>query len=197
MSDKKTIREFFFKDEILGEVAKNNPLPDLNIYGKKGTYLALVEAIISQQLSPFAATKIYERFERKIKSKNLPRYVSKLKVEDLREIGISTSKCNCIIELSKKVTSEELDLNEIKKLSNEEIIFELTKIKGIGLWTSYMFLIFGLKREDIWPFNDYGIRKKLSILLKRNEILSFDETKKFGNRWTPYRSYASCYIWGI
>jgi len=58
-------------------------------------------------------------------------------------------------------------------------------------------LIFGLKREDIWPFNDYGIRKKLSILLKRDKILSFDETKKIGEKWIPYRSYASCYLWEI
>lgn len=198
MVSKSLIKKFFISDEILGEIARNKPLPSLNIYGKKGAYFALIESIISQQLSPIASNKIFLRFEDLVKNqKNVPHYVSKLKTEDLRKIGISSSKGKSIIEVSKMVYAKKLNFDEIRSLNDEEIEEILLKINGIGLWTCFMFLMFGLKREDVWPYNDYGIRKKLALLLGKSEILSFEETRSVGERWIPYRSYASCYIWGI
>lgn len=195
---KKEIKQFFEEDKILGEIVKSRPLPTLDIYGGRGPFLVLVEAIISQQLSGKAASFLYHKFEEFIEGeKNLVYFLSKLNKEELRKVGISNSKAQCIIELSRLVQSKELEFDLLLEKNDTDITKILTKIKGIGIWTVNMFLIFGLKREDIWPFTDFGIRKNLSIILGKKELLSNSETEKIGQRWKPYRSYASCYIWKI
>jgi DNA-3-methyladenine glycosylase II len=195
---KKEIKQFFEKDKILGEIVKSRPLPTLDIYGKKGPFLALLEAIVSQQLSGKSAASLYQKFENFIKDKkDTATFLSKLSLEEIRKIGISNSKAQCIIEVSRMVKNNEIDIEKLAEKSDEEIAERLTKIKGIGIWTVNMFLMFGLKREDIWPCTDFGIRKNLSIILGKKELLSIDETEKIGERWKPYRSYASCYIWNI
>lgn len=82
-------------------------------------------------------------------------------------------------------------------MKDEEIIDKLTKIKGIGLWTAHMFLMFGLKREDVFPYTDYGIRKNIALLINKDLPLSFSKTKEIGKRWYPDRSYASLLIWKV
>lgn len=192
------IKKFFENDKILGGIAKERDLPALDIYGRDGAFLSLIEAVISQQLSGKAANSIYKNFEKVIKSKrNVPKFLSEIEISRLREIGVSNSKARCIISVSKMVNEGEIDIENLKNKSEEEIKETLTKVKGIGIWTVNMFLMFGLKREDVWPCTDYGIRKNLSIILKKKEILSPEETEKAGQRWKPYRSYASCYIWNI
>ncbi len=71
----------------------------------------------------------------------------------------------------------------------------MIKIRGIGEWTVQMYLIFGLKREDVWPATDLGIRKKLSALLKKRKLMDPDKVEAFGRRWEPYRSYAAIHLW--
>ncbi len=195
---KEEIKRFFENDRILGKIAKERELPTLDIYGKGGAFLALIEAIISQQLSGRAASAIYIKFENAISNKkDVARYLSEVDTNKLKKFGISNSKLQCIITLSKMVHRKEIDFENLKEKSDSEISEILLKIKGIGVWTVNMFLMFGLKKEDVWPSTDYGIRKNLSLILKKKKILTIDETEKFGERWKPYRSYASCYIWNI
>lgn len=195
-SKNEIIKNFFIRDKILGNLAKNRPLPSLDIYGRKGPFLALLEAIISQQLSSKVADSLYQRFEHFISGEiDIPRYLSKREINELRNVGISRAKAECIIELSRMVQKREIKFESLNQKTDEAITETLTKVKGIGVWTVNMFLIFGLKREDVWPFTDFGIRKNLTKILGKREILSISETEKIGERWKPYRSYASCYIW--
>lgn len=195
---KEEIKKFFENDKIIGKIAKEKGLPTLDIYGKGGIFVSLIEAIISQQLSGKAASTIYRKFESTIlNKKDVAKYLSEINPEELRKLGISNSKSQCIITLSQIVLRKEIDIENLKTKNDREIAEILTRIKGIGIWTVNMFLMFGLKREDVWPATDYGIRKNLSVILKKKRILTVDETQKVGERWKPYRSYASCYIWNI
>ncbi|MCX7830730.1 MAG: DNA-3-methyladenine glycosylase 2 family protein [Acidobacteria bacterium] len=192
------IKKFFENDKILGKIAKSRPLPTLDIYGKRGPFLSLVEAIISQQLSGKAASAIYQKFEKLLTNKkDFAKFLAQIEKERLLEVGISKSKADCINEISKMIYKKNINIEKLLKAPEEEIRETLIKVKGIGAWTVDMFLMFGLKREDIWPFTDYGIRKNLSKILKKENILTLEEAKNFGDKWKPYRSYASCYIWNI
>lgn len=196
MKNEGAARDFFLKDPLLSATARKLGPLGLDIYGKKGHFMALVEAVISQQLSGKAAAAIYGKFEKFLDKKANPeKFLSKIDPSELQELGISRSKSECIIAIAKMASKGGLDRDKMTTMDDAEMTEELTKIKGVGLWTVHMFLIFGLKREDVWPAGDYGIRKNLTRLLNKKELLDAAEVVKIGEKWKPFRSYASCYIW--
>ena len=157
----------------------------------------LVGSIISQQLSGKVADKIFDRldayFQGKITAENI------LATEDakFREFGMSFAKINCVKELASEIKTKNINLGRIKSQSNEDVIRQLTKVKGIGEWTAQMYLMFGLARLDILPVNDFGILKAIKNLYKLKEM---PDTKKViaiseKNKWAPYRTIASWYLW--
>ena len=155
----------------------------------------LVYSIISQQLSDKAATTIAERFVKLAGETPLnPFKVQGIPDVQMREAGISYSKISYIKEIARAVSEGRLDFQSMNKMDDDEVIFELTKIKGIGRWTAEMFLIFTLKREDIFSVGDAGLRRAVSNLyyVNPNDI---EAIEKLSLRWKPYRSYASKYLW--
>lgn len=155
----------------------------------------LVYSIISQQLSDKAATTIAERFAKLAEETPLnPFKVQGIPDEQMREAGISYSKISYIKEVARAVSEGRLDFIRMNTMDDEEVIFELTKIKGIGRWTAEMFLIFTLKRDDIFSLGDAGLRRAVSNLyyVSSNDI---EAIEKISLRWKPYRSYASRYLW--
>ncbi len=153
----------------------------------------LVESIISQQLSNKAADTIYNRFLALFGNKfPLTKQLLDIDLEKLRSAGMSYSKGQYIKNIAKAFRDGELVIEKIIKLSDEEVIKELTKIKGIGKWTAEMTLIFTLKREDVFSIGDAGLKraiKNLYNLEKDSEIL------KLSQKWKPKRSHASWYLW--
>lgn len=183
-------------DPILGEVIKCAPLPAYIPH--KNYYQELVESIISQQLSVKAAATILKRF------KDLfppdfpnPEDILATDVEQLRGVGLSRQKASYIKDLAHRVLEGSIQFDHLDTLSNKEVIDELTQIKGVGVWTVHMFLLFCMGRLDVLPIGDLGVRNGIYALYALSEKPTPEdvETVAINNRWHPYESVASWYIW--
>lgn len=160
---------------------------------KKSQYFEdLVDAICSQQLSGAAAKTIIGRVKTFL-VKITPKNILSAEIEDLRKCGLSYAKVKYIKDLSDKVKRQEVKVESLNKLSDEEIIKELTLVKGIGRWTAEMFLMFSLARPDIFPVDDLGITKAIEKITKKK--MSKMQMLNFSERWTPFRTVASWYLW--
>jgi len=165
----------------------------------KNYYQELVESIISQQLSVKAAATIFKRFLALFPGSEFPtpELILQKDIEDLRSVGLSRQKGSYIQDLALKVIEGTVKFNHLDVLSNDEIIAELTQIKGVGVWTVHMFLIFCMGRLNVLPIGDLGIKNGIAKLygFKRSpttdEMLSIAEK----NHWAPYESVASWYVW--
>ena len=161
----------------------------------KNPFQTLVEAIIYQQLSEASATAITKRFLKLYKKFPTPRQVNNTTDKKLKDIGLSGTKINYMKGLAKLVVKKEIDFRKISKLSDEQVIEELTKIKGIGNWTAQIYLMFCLQRTDVFPIGDLGIQKGIRDLFSLKELPDPKTMEKFSARWKPNRSIACWYIW--
>lgn len=149
------------KDKVLKRLIKNTGNCQLN--PSDDYFNSLLHAIIGQQLSVTAANAIIKKFIRYVNYKPTPLKIIRLKHEELRSLGLSNAKARYIKDLASKIRSKEISLNGITEKSNEKIMDELTKVKGIGVWTVHMFLIFTLGRLDVLPTGDLGIKKSIMV----------------------------------
>jgi len=175
--------------KIIDQVGKYN----LSI--TKNPYESLVEAIITQQLSGKAADSISTRF-REIYGR-FPKPADVLVTSDvkLRKAGLSYMKVSYIKDLSSRVESKGLRLSYMKNLTDEEVVAQLTKVRGIGRWTAEMFLIFSLGRQDVLPVGDLGLKKGIQRLYSLTELPEKEQMEKIAEKWRPYRSVATWYLW--
>ena len=161
----------------------------------KNPFQTLVEAIIYQQLSEASATAITKRFLKLYKKFPTPKQLVATTDKKLKDTGISGTKISYIKGLSKQIIQKEINFKKISKLSDEKVIEELTKIKGIGNWTAQIYLMFCLQRTDILPVGDLGIQKGIRDLFSLKELPDPKTLEKFSARWKPNRSIACWYIW--
>ena len=168
---------------------------ELTLKGSESPFEDLVNSIIGQQLSGKAATVISKRVEALL-SGNLSA-ASILTVPDceLRKVGVSNKKASYIKNLANAVERNVINLKSIKKLDDEDIIKQLTAIKGIGRWTAEMFLLFSLAREDVYSLGDGGLSRSINKLYSKGKPLGRGEITEITSKWRPYRSYASLYLW--
>lgn len=182
-------------DKVLSTIIKNIGIINLTPHTKY--FNRILKAIIGQQLSILVASAIYKRFMKHFNNKPRPELILATPDSTLRALGLSNAKAKYVKDFSTKVLSKEIRLTGLSKKTDEEIIEELTKVKGIGVWTVHMFLIFTLGRPDVLPFSDLGIRKAimLNYALKKlpDEKKILQLAKK--NNWRPHRSVASLYLW--
>ncbi len=169
---------------------------EYQIRTSRNYYESLVEAIITQQLAGSAAKAISNRF-RSLYGKSFPKPIDVINTSDskLRKTGLSRMKIEYIKELSKAIESKKLKMRSISKLSDEEVVEQLTQIKGIGRWTAEMFLIFSLGRMDVLPVGDLGLRKGIQLYNSADELPNAAEIEKLAEKWRPYRTVATWYIW--
>ena len=113
----------------------------------------------------------------------------------LKSVGLSRQKVLYLKNLSEAFIEKKIKINSWSKMTDEDIIQDLVKIKGIGRWTAEMFLIFNLCREDIFPLDDIGMIKGLCNIYKLDYPIERNEVIKIGNKWKPYRSVATWYLW--
>ena len=161
-------------------------------------YWELIDSIISQQLSVKAATSIEKRFQALFGVEfPEPAAILAKSVEELRTAGLSGAKANYIRDLAEHVLDGRLKFDHLGTLSNEEIIAELTAVKGIGEWTAHMFLIFCMGRLDVLANGDLGIRNGVRALYGFPDVPSPLEVKEVAeaHHWHPYESVACWYIW--
>lgn len=195
----KIIKHFKASDPILHEVfIKVHKEYGDKVFALKKSgdpFVDLCESIISQQLSVKASDTIFQRILKLMPGSKLnPENVLKTKDEKLRSAGLSYSKIKYLKDLSQKVKNKELDLNILHRLTNEEVIEQLTKVKGIGKWTAEMFLMFGLGREDIFSHGDLGLKNAIKKLYKL-EVYEEKTVEEIIIKWSPYKTYACRILW--
>ena len=169
------------------------------IIPNKNYYQALVESIISQQLSVKAAATIQRRFLELFPGDQFPTpgQILEMDIEELRSVGLSRQKGTYIQDLAVKVIEKTVQFDHLDGLSNDEVIKELTLIKGVGVWTVHMFLMFCMGRMDVLPTGDLGIKNGMFALYGLKEKPTPEEMETLAKvyKWHPYETVASWYIW--
>jgi DNA-3-methyladenine glycosylase II len=182
-------------DPILKVIIEGIKLREIAI--TRGPFEALVEAIVSQQLSIKAADTIFARFVALTPGKKFPtpRQVLALPTAKMRAAGLSKMKVSFIKDLAKKILDGTVNLKGIYSLTDEEVIEHLTRVKGIGPWTAEMFLIFSLGREDVFSYGDLGLKNAIRKIYNLKKHPTPAQAKKITDQWRPYRSLGSRYLW--
>jgi DNA-3-methyladenine glycosylase II len=186
------------KDPHLASLIKETQEFRVEKGGTKSPYDVLVEAITHQSISGKAATTIFGRVKALGSNGGIPTPQEMLKVRKpaLRKAGLSGAKILAMKDLAKKTIEGVVPtLEEAHKLSDEELVKRLVSVRGIGAWTVEMFLIFRLGRPDVLPIHDLGVRKGWSITYGKKNMPTPKNLLAFGERWRPYRTVASWYMW--
>lgn len=162
-------------------------------------YLALLEAIAYQQLAGSAAKKIWDRVVALFGDEGpVPHRLIATSEAQLRSAGLSRNKALSMRDIATRTLAGEVpDAAGMKRMSNDEIIASLTQIRGVGQWTAEMLLIFTLRRPDVMPATDYGIRKGYQVLYRKREMPTPTQVLKKAEIWQPYRTTAALYLWRI
>ena len=179
------------KDPILASYIENHGHIDWR--PERSYFEALSSSIISQQISVKAAAKIFGRF-REITSLD-PEYATNLTEDEIKTIGLSGQKSRYIHDLAMHFVEDSAVFNHLESLHDDEVIVELTRIKGIGVWTAQMFLIFTLHRPDIFAPDDRGLQLAIQNIYDLPSIPSRTELENFAEKWAPYRSTACLHLW--
>ena len=180
------------KDQKLGSLIKS--YPDDFLFTKSDPFLTLARSIVGQQISVKAAQSVWDRLEIKIK-KVTPINIKKLHSNTLKSVGLSRQKVQYLKNLSNAFIEKKIKIKLWNKMNDEEIIQDLIQIKGIGRWTAEMFLIFNLCRADIFPTDDIGMVKGLCRIYNLDYPINKDKVLKIGDKWRPFRSIATWYLW--
>jgi DNA-3-methyladenine glycosylase II len=158
-------------------------------------FSSLAESIVYQQLNGAAAATIFNRFAALAGDPLTPDGVLKLTDEQLRSVGLSKQKSAYLKDLAAKTKDGRLDFARLPDLPDEEVIKYLTQVKGIGVWTAHMFLMFTLKRRDVLPTGDYGIQAAMKKHYRKRKLPKPKDMEKIAKAWAPYRSVACWYLW--
>jgi len=173
----------------LAQIRRNDPVmrtlirccpPLTSLRLQPNRFGMLVHSILSQQISVHAARAIRTR---------------RLDPDELREVGVSRVKAGYLKDLAEKVSSGEVRLNQIGRRNDDSIIRELTSVKGIGVWTAQMFLIFSLGRIDVFPHDDYGVRAAIRKLYSLDDLPDKATSERIAEPWRPYATIATWYLW--
>lgn len=182
-------------DKNLSKFLKQFDVPVLPI--EEDYFWSLTRSVIYQQISVKAAKKISDRYLKLFNkgSKMSPIDVIKIDIEKIQNVGISRQKSGYIKNIANAFDEGLVNETELHKLSDKEIIDQLVKIKGVGRWTAEMFLIFTLRRPDIFPVTDLGVQKGFQIYYDLDELPSIDMMNEKSENWKPYRTIMSLYLW--
>jgi 3-methyladenine DNA glycosylase/8-oxoguanine DNA glycosylase len=189
------IAEVAARDPVLADlVAQVGPIahrprdPD-------GPFGALVRAIVFQQLATSAARAIHGRVLAAVGSPLTPEAVAATSDEALRGAGLSANKLASLRDLSAKVLDGSVELARTSRLSDDRLAAELTAVRGIGRWTAEMLMLFELRRLDVWPVDDLGVRRGYGLAWKLDPPPTAKELDPLGDRFRPFRSVVARYCW--
>jgi len=156
---------------------------------------SLAEAIVYQQLNGKAAVTIFKRFAALAGEPLTAEGIAKLTAEQMRSAGLSKQKSSYLRDMADRAIRGELSFTHLPEMTDEEVIKHLTQVKGVGVWTAQMFLIFTLKRQNILPTGDFGIRMAMKKHYHKRKLPNPVQMEKIARPWEPYRSIASWYLW--
>ena len=181
------------RDPVLKEIIKKYQKGFLTT--KNNPFFSLCRTIVGQQISTKAADSIWSKFEKKCKKRIVPKTILKLSSRTLKSAGLSRQKVSYLKNIAKAFRNKSFSVKELKKMNDEEAINHIIKLKGLGVWSAEMFLMFNLNRPDIFPIKDIGLLRSLS----KNYKTSYPPSKKFLNKISKlhsgYRTVSTWYLW--
>ena len=190
------LNHFQKTDPILFSIAKRVDIEQIESRETEDYFHSLCHEIIGQQLAKNAACAIFDRFKKLFASERItPEETIKLTEETIRNVGASWSKARSIKDLAQEVVDGTLNLKDLTRLDDWQVVENLTKVKGIGPWTAQMFLMFTLGREDVFSYGDLGLKKAMVRLYSLNDNTTQDEIEEITKKWSPYRTYACQMLW--
>jgi len=181
------------RDPILRKIIKKYKRGFLTT--RNDPFFSLCRTIVGQQISTKAADSIWFKFEKKCRKKIIPNTVLKLSSSSLKRAGLSRQKVKYLKNIAKNFKNKSFNVRELKKMNDEEAINYITKLKGLGVWSAEMFLMFNLNRKDIFPIKDIGLLRAIS----KNYKTFYPPSKKFLNKISKlhagYRTVFTWYMW--
>jgi len=156
---------------------------------------SLAEAIVYQQLNGKAAVSIFRRFAAVAGEPLTPAGILKLSEQQMRSVGLSKQKSSYLRDMAERAVSGQLDFSKLDEMSDEEVIKHLTQVKGVGVWTAQMFLMFTLKRPNVLPTGDFGVQSAIKKHYNKRKLPKPAQMEKLAKPWEPYRSIACWYLW--
>ena len=179
----------------LSKFLKSYNVPTLPV--EKNYFWSLCRSVIYQQISGKAAKKISDRYLSLYANRErmLPSEVIDIDIKKIFKVGISRQKASYIKNIAHAFNTKIIDEKNISKLNDREIIDQLTTIKGVGRWTAEMFLIFTLRRSDVFPVTDLGVQKGFKIFYSLDDLPTIELMNKKSESWKPYRTIMSLYLW--
>jgi DNA-3-methyladenine glycosylase II len=156
---------------------------------------SLAEAIVYQQLNGKAAVTIFRRFTALAGEPLTAEGIAKLTAEQMRWVGLSKQKSSYLRDMAGRAIRGELSFTHLPEMTDEEVTNHLIQVKGVGVWTAHMFLIFTLKRQNILPTGDFGIRMAMKKHYHKRKLPNPVQMEKIARPWEPYRSIACWYLW--
>ena len=191
------VKELSKNDKQLGGLIKKVGPFAMALHPRMSPFESLLRAIVYQQLSGKAAAAIHRRVRSLFKgSRVAPKAVQEIAPEALRGAGLSRAKVLAVKDLAEKSLAGIVPRrNVLARMSDDEIVAQLTEVRGIGRWTVEMMLIFQLGRSDVLPIDDLGVRKGFQKVYGGEQLPTPKELAEYGTCWRPYRSVASWYLW--
>jgi DNA-3-methyladenine glycosylase II len=190
----KAIKHLKTADPVLGTIIER--VGPYRMQHREPNFHTLVRSIVYQQLSGKAALTIFNRLIVAAKADPLtPEAILKLRPARMRALGLSKQKLTYIRELARMTRDGQVRFDQVHTLEDEAIIEHFTQVKGVGVWTAQMFLIFALRRLDVLPTGDLGVRAAIKKAYNLAELPSPAEMEKIASAWRPYCSVASWYLW--
>ena len=181
------------KDPILRKIIKKYKKGFLTT--RNNPFFSLCRTIVGQQISTKAADSIWSKFEKKCKKRIVPNTVLQRPSRDLKKAGLSRQKVSYLKNIAKNFINKSFDVRELKKMDDDEAINYITKLKGLGVWSAEMFLMFNLNRPDIFPIKDIGMLRAIS----KNYKTSYPPSKRFldkiSRKHAGYRTVFTWYMW--
>ena len=181
------------KDKVMKTLINN--YKDGNLVTRNDIFFSLCKSIIGQQISVAAANSVFLKFKKKCKNKINPKTVSKLSFSNLKNCGLSRQKVKGIQDLAKKTLNKSFKPSLIEKMTDEEAIEYLSKLRQIGRWSAEMILLFTFNRSNIWPLQDIGLLRAISNNYKKRYFPPRIFLEKLYKKFTPYCSVATWYLW--
>ncbi len=192
--ERRAAAELARRDPLLARViAAHGPPKRL---GGGSSFDLLARSIVFQQLSTKAATAIWNRLLAKVGTLD-PKALLRRRDATLRSVGLSWMKVAALKDLSRHVVEGRLDPEGLGRLSDEEVIEQVTRVKGLGVWSAQMHLIFNLGRMDVWPSGDLGVRKALALVKGLPDLPTPRVAETLGEPWRPWRTMAAWYLWRV
>jgi DNA-3-methyladenine glycosylase II len=188
------VKHITSKDEVFRPLVER--IERIVVPIESDSFKFLTHTIISQQLSSRVAAILIDRFMAFMKDDITPKKISEVRPEDLKALGLSSSKIAYLKSLAEAVSTKRIVLESLSSRSNEEVIEKLIEIRGIGRWTAEMFLMFSLGREDVFSVLDLGLRNAVKRIYQ-NDLLTKREIEDISQKWKPYRSVAAHYLWHV